>query len=401
MVDPDEVKRETAGNAAFNCCQATCMKIVQITRQYLPSMGGVQSAVDGLSHAIRDAGHDVRIVTLKKIYGTGEGAPAESVINGINVSRIGHWGSDRYPIAPSVLSRLNDSDLLHIHAVDFFVDFLSLSRVFHRRPIVLSTHGGYFHTRWLSRFKEVYFRTITRQTLKHVAAVICVSDHDYELFSPIVSKKKLHLVRNGVQTDSYSNVQKTITPGLLVGIGRVSPNKGVDRLIHAVAEVRKTRSDVQLIWAGPDEEGRIEQLRSLAQRAGVGDFIRFTGRVDAAELERLLSRANLFVSSASYEGYGLSTIEAMSSGTVPVVTRVGIHPNVIRNGQNGFLVDGDPSLFADGVREALNLSPGALAVMGQQAREVAALCSWRRTVEGYLEIYGSVLAESSQVRRKN
>jgi len=377
------------------------MKIVQITRQYLPSTGGVQSSVEGLSHALQDAGHDVRIVTLKRIFPTGKEAPAESVINGLSVSRIGHWGSRRYPIAPSVLAHVGDSDLLHVHAVDFFVDFLSLSRVFHRRPIVLSTHGGFFHTSWLSRFKTAYFRTVTRHTLKHVAAVVCVSEHDYEIFSSIVSKDKLHLVRGGVQAESYSNVEKTVTPGLLVGIGRVSSNKGIDRLIHAVAEVRKTCSNVQLVWAGPDEDGRIEQLRELARKAGVGDSVRFTGRVESSELQHLLSRANLFVSAASYEGYGLSTIEAMSSGTVPVATRVGIHPQVIRTGETGFLIDGDTTSLADGLRVALKLEPGILAIMGQKAREVSAMCSWRRAVEGYLEIYGSVLAERAGLRRNS
>jgi alpha-1,3-mannosyltransferase len=372
------------------------MKILQITRQYLPSTGGLESAVEGLSQAVQNAGHEVRIVTLKKIFRTGERAPAESVVNGLNVSRIPHWGSRRYPIAPTVLTRINGSDLLHIHAVDFFVDFLSLSRIFHRRPIVLSTHGGYFHTRWLHWFKSVYFQTITRQTLKHVAAVICVSEHDYEIFSAIVPKEKLYLVRNGVQVESYANVQKTITPGLLVGIGRVSSHKGIDRLIDAVAEVRKTRPEVQLVWAGPDEEGRIEGLRKLAQQAGVGDAVKFTGRVEVSELKRLLSQANLFVSGSSYEGYGLSTIEAMSSGTVPVVTRVGIHPQLIRSGENGFLVDSDTASLSDGLRMALNAGPSELARMGQQALEISALCTWRRAVEGYLEIYGSVLAGCSQ-----
>jgi alpha-1,3-mannosyltransferase len=352
----------------------------------------LESAVEGLSHAVQDAGHEVRIVTLKTIFGTGEALPAESVIDGLNVSRIGHWGSRRYPIAPSVLGHIDGSDLLHIHAVDFFVDFLSFGRVLHRRPIVLSTHGGFFHTRWLSWLKSAYFRTVTRQSLKHVAAVVCVSEHDYEIFSAIVPRGKLHLVRNGVAVESYSSVKKSITPGLLVGIGRVSENKGIDRLIHAVAEVRKTRSDVQLIWAGPDEEGRIEQLRDLAGQAGVGDSVKFTGRVEVSELERLLSHANLFVSASSYEGYGLSTIEAMSSGTVPLVTRVGIHPQLISNGKTGFLVDSDSGSLASGLRVALNLEPSALMRMGQQAQELAALCTWRLAVKAYLEIYCSVLA---------
>jgi alpha-1,3-mannosyltransferase len=372
------------------------MKILQITRQFLPSTGGLESAVEGLSRAVQDAGHEVHVVTLRKIFVTGEELQSEDVINGLNVSRIAHWGPRRYPIAPSIWSHLNGSDLLHIHAVDFFVDFLSLSKTFHRRPIVLSTHGGFFHTRWLSWLKSAYFRTITRQSLKRVAAVICVSEHDYELFSSIVPKEKLHLVRNGVAVESYANVKKAITPGLLVGIGRVAQNKRIDRLIHAVAELRKTRPNVQLIWAGPDEEGRIEDLRNLARRAGVGDSVRFTGRVEGTELERLLSQANLFVSGSSYEGYGLSTIEAMSSGTVPVVTRVGIHPQLISNGKTGFLVDSDTDSLTNGLRLALDLEPSTLATMGRQAQELSALCTWRLAVKAYLDIYRSVVGEGSR-----
>ena len=59
------------------------------------------------------------------------------------------------------------------------------------------------------------------------------------MFSAIVPKHKLHLVRNGVAVESYTNIKKQINPGLLVGIGRVAQNKGIDRLIHAVAELRK------------------------------------------------------------------------------------------------------------------------------------------------------------------
>ena len=44
----------------------------------------------------------------------------------------------------------------------------------------------------------------------------------------------------------------------------------------------------------------------------------------------LLERAHLFVSASSYEGFGLSTIEAMSAATVVVVTAVGAHPDVVR-----------------------------------------------------------------------
>jgi alpha-1,3-mannosyltransferase len=372
------------------------MKILQITRQYFPSTGGLESAVEGLSRAVKNAGHEVRIVTLKKIFGTGEELPAEAVVGGLNVSRIGHWGSRRYPIAPAVLGHINGSDILHVHAVDFFVDFLSFGRMLHRRPIVLSTHGGFFHTQWMNWFKNAYFRTVTRQTLKHVAAVICVSEHDYEIFSSVVPKEKLHLVRNGVSIESYTGVQKKITPGLMVGIGRTSSNKGIDRLIHALAEVRKTNPEAQLVWAGPDEEGRVAQMRQMAEQAGVAGNVKFTGRVEVSELERLLTEANLFVSGSSYEGYGLSTIEAMSSGTVPLVTRVGIHPQLIADGTNGFLVESDVASLVAGMRKALSLDANALAAMGARARETSMMCTWGHAVEGYLHIYDAVMERHSR-----
>ena len=46
------------------------MKVLQITRQFLPSTGGLESAVDGLAAPCRTQGHEVRVVTLRKIWGS-------------------------------------------------------------------------------------------------------------------------------------------------------------------------------------------------------------------------------------------------------------------------------------------------------------------------------------------
>ena len=64
--------RQIAFVTSFDRDKTTGMKILQITRQYLPSTGGLESAVEGLSQAVKAAGHEVRIVTLKKIFITGK-----------------------------------------------------------------------------------------------------------------------------------------------------------------------------------------------------------------------------------------------------------------------------------------------------------------------------------------
>jgi len=369
------------------------MKILQVTRQFLPSIGGIEVVVEGLSRALQKADHCVEVVTLQKIFTTNETAPAHSVVNGLSVTRMKHWGSNRYPIAPQVLRYVRNCDVIHIHAVDFFVDFLSRTKVLHKRPIVLSTHGGIFHTSWFLHFKSVYFRTVTRRALKNVAAVLCISPQDYDLFSSIVPKEKLHLMPNGVAVGSYSNLKKEITPGLIVGIGRVAKNKGIDRLIHAAARLKTTHPDSRLIWIGPDQEGRTSKLRQLAADLGISDRVEFAGCVEHNQLQRWLQKAQAFVCGSSYESYGLSTVEAMSSGTVPVVTKVGIHPQIIEQRKSGFLVDGHPESIAQGLRSVLDLDASSLHAMGENARRASAGCTWESVVQSYIGIYESVLAQ--------
>ena len=368
------------------------MKVLQISRQYLPSIGGIESVVDGLSRALLHAGHQVKVLTLNKVFATGETMPEQSTIDGIEVSRMRYWGSRRYPLAPQVLNHINGYDLIHVHAVDFFVDFLAWSQFLHDRPIVLSTHGGIFHTKWLSALKSAYFRTVTRSSLKRVAAVLCVSDHDFELFSEVVPRQKLHLMRNGVNVRPYLTIDKRVKPGLLVGIGRAAENKGIDRLLQAVALLRNSHPEARLLWIGPDEADRVASLKALARQLDIADRVEFTGPSDAEQLRSHLAQANAFVCSSSYEGYGLSTIEAMSSGTVPVVTRVGIHPNVIDHGRSGFLMEEDSVAIADALRQVLSLDAGELAAMGATARDAARKCSWQEVAASYIRLYNTVLA---------
>ena len=367
------------------------MKILQIARQFYPSIGGLENAVEGLSRALLAERHEVKVVTLRKIFSTGETAPGESCVAGLDVVRIPHWGIRRYPIAPRILEYAHTCDILHIHAIDFFVDFLALTRFWHKRPIVVTTHGGIFHTKWLPWFKSGYFRTVTRQSLKRVDAVVSVSEHDYDLFSQIVPTQKLHLIRNGVVLDPYLAAKKEITPGLLVGIGRVAPNKRIDRLIGAIAELGMSHESVRLLWIGPDDCESARDLMDLAEQLGVRDRVHFTGRIDPQTIAQHLSRAHLFVSASSYEGFGLSTLEAMSSGTVPVVTKVGIHPQVIGHGKTGFLVESEVHSLAAGITSALRLSPDALLKMGESARQVALHSTWNCVLPQYLSLYHAVL----------
>ncbi len=371
------------------------MNILRVTRQFSPSVGGVESVAYGLSRALQQVGHRNDVVTLRTIFNTGESAAPEERLDGIQVYRLPHIGSRRYPIAPGVFAFARSYDLIHIHAVDFFVDGLSLTRPWHGRPLVVNTHGGIFHTRWFWPLKRAYFHTVTRLILRGVAAVICDSAHDRALFRAIVPAHKLRVIHNGVDLQPFLAMNKQVMPGRLLGIGRIAENKGVERLIALLPILAADFPQVHLVWVGEDPQRRTVHLRALAQQLGVAERVRFTGGVPQAELLTLLAQAHLFVSAASFEAFGVSTIEAMGSGTVPVVTPVGVHPEVIREGQTGFICRPELQGMGAGLRHALSLEADQLHQMGERARQAARRFAWEQVVKAYLDVYSAVLAQRS------
>jgi alpha-1,3-mannosyltransferase len=367
------------------------MKILQLTRQFLPSEGGIESVVEGLSCALQQKGHTVRVATLRLLFATGAMAPAKSVEAGLTVRRMRHWGPRRYPVAPGALAEIRGYDLVHIHAIDFFVDYLSLSRLLHRIPLVVSTHGGIFHTQWASRFKQMYFSTVTRMSLGGVGAVVCVSQQDREKFERIVAPQRIRLIENGANIDRFWRLKKTVDPGLMLGISRLAENKRVHKVLEAMASLKNRYPQMRLEWVGADFAGLRASLERRAVELGLGGRVRFHGATSREELYSLLERAQLFVSASAYEGFGLSTIEAMSAATVPVVTAVGAHPNVIEHGVSGFLADPDAMGLSENIERALVMSPEKTAAMGEAARSATRRFSWTEIAPQYERLYRQVL----------
>jgi alpha-1,3-mannosyltransferase len=372
------------------------MRILQLTRQFLPAEGGLESVVEGLSGALQQRGHTVQVATLRLVFATGAMAPAESVEAGIAVRRMRHWGPRRYPVAPAALGEIRGYDLVHIHAIDFFVDYLSLLRLLHRIPLVVSTHGGFFHTQWASGFKEMYFKTITRTALGGVGAVVCVSQHDRERFRKIVPPQHIHVIENGANIDRFWTVQKKVEPGLVLGISRLAENKCVHKVLEAMALLKDRYPRMRLEWVGADFAGLRDWLERRAVELGLGGRVCFHGFASREELYRLLERAHLFVSASRYEGFGLSTIEAMSAATVVLVTAVGAHPDVVQDGVSGFLMDAEATGLSAHMERVLSMPLEKLAKIGAAAREATRRFSWVQVAPQYERLYRQLVGTGTR-----
>lgn len=365
------------------------MDILQVVRQYLPGTGGMETYVSSLCHQLQRHGHRAEVATLDRLFKTNRRLPPYEHIDGVEVIRFPASGNARYFFAPRLLEALPRYDLINIHGVDFFLDLLGTLRQVHGKPLVLTTHGGYFHTRWLPWLKKAFFSTVTRNSLKGVDAVIASSAADAEIFSQVTDK--LTVIENGIDFQTYSSVKRHAEGETLLFVGRLSKNKRLDLLLAAFSRLRRSRPGAKLMIVGPDWEGLQGGLEEIAEDLGISEAVTFAGRVPRKELLASLAGASLFVSASEYEAFGLSTVEAMAAGLVPVVNRIPANEELIREGQDGFLADFSDSDGAAAVlSQALAMDDKTYSKMSGAARQAASGHDWNIVVERIIDIYRDV-----------
>ena len=361
------------------------MNILHITRQFYPCIGGVENFVLNLAREQKALGHNVSILTLDKNFADGNALDKSSVFQGIKVDRIPFFGSRRYPIALSSIEYIKNIDILHIHCIDFFIDYLALLKILHRKKMFLHTHGGFFHTKWMRLAKIVYFNTITRLVLKSCEKIIACSESDYAIFRKI--SDRVVRIDNGVDIARFSLIDKRIEPGTLLYIGRIDSNKRIDNLINTVAEVRKKIPDVRLKILGPDYSNLIPGLKRLASDLGLNN-VTFLGVQGDEVLENELSRAHLFVSASEYEAFGISTVEAMASGTLCVLNDIEAFRDITLSGQTGFLTDfADHESSAARIIAALYLNKEEYNNYVSRAKSTAAKYDWHKVAKEITDLY--------------
>jgi alpha-1,3-mannosyltransferase len=372
------------------------MRILQVARQFYPKVGGIESCVLNLGRGLIARGHQVEVVTLDRDLRTGLRIDAPTEIDSIKIHRIRYFGPRRYPVAPSWLRYIDDFDVIHIHAIDFFADSAAAAKFLglHRKPIVVTTHGGIFHTTALRAIKNVYWQLALKRTIQAAASVVAVSDSDAAMFSSIVPSEKLVTIPNGIDR-AFVDANAARVRGRVICVGRVSRAKSIDRIIRLFATIASEISNAELIIAGPDENGNSDALRREAQVLGLEPRVRIVGELPLDQLAALVASSHLFVSAATHEGFGITTVEALSAGVPVLVTRTGIHEQVVRPGANGWFwsanVDAESTAT---LREALLLPDARLDEMQTAARQSAAPFDWDSTTDRYEQVLESAHREN-------
>ena len=376
------------------------IKVIHVVRQYHPSVGGMEDVVQNIAqHQMNVHGQLPVILTLDRLFRNSDHILASrEMVDGIPVIRLPYRGSDRYPLCPGVLRYVRDADVIHVHGIDFFFDFLAVTRPLHRRPMLASTHGGFFHTRFASTFKQVYFNTATRLSSVAYDRVVATSENDGDIFNAIVKSPKKTVIENGVNIEKYAGKSAPVLTPTLIYFGRWSANKGLLETLEFFRQLLSRQPTWKLIIAGREYDHSQEELSALIYRYQMADSVQVAANPSDLKLASLIGQSSYFICQSHHEGFGIAPIEAMSAGLTPVLSDIAPFRNLVEQAGAGILLDnGD---IDNGITALLALhARGELEYAHRRAwvRAFVERYSWKHIADKYVDIYTAL---SNQKMRK-
>ncbi len=365
--------------------------------------------VDGIFNlravqAMRARGHDVRVVRIapyippwlerRRYYRT---LPARYNVDGIPVRVVrGLMGPKRWGIGTLALQAsvaMGDEvstyrpDIVHVHGLLPAGALALCCRV----PTVLTAHGS--ETYALPR-RRAGLLSLARRVLKRADALVAVSEfiasHLVEL-----GRDDATVIYNGADEWTFAPRDRAAARAAL-GVaqdrpviafaGRVTAEKGVHDLFAAAQELRALAPVILVAGDGDGEAGAKDAARARSLD------VRFHGRLDHRELAIVLAACDAFVLPSHFEGLPTSICEAMMMGRAVVASRVGGIPEIVRDGETGFVVPPrDVDALAVTLRAVLTDVELRTRIEARAHAFAGKYLTWRRHAGAYEAIYNKLL----------
>ncbi|MBW2107109.1 MAG: glycosyltransferase, partial [Deltaproteobacteria bacterium] len=161
-------------------------------------------------------------------------------------------------------------------------------------------------------------------------------------------------------------------------VGFLAGYKNIGAWLKTVAEVKRHRGKVRAVMVGDKPNCHI---RRLTERLGIDSDVEFTGPLYGEPLDRHYAQARVFLLTSRWEGLPMVLVEAMAAGVPVVSTKVGDIPDLVKHGDNGFLVNtGDVRSATAAVHRLLQDRSLRLS-MSEKARAAAAELLSKSTCE--------------------
>ena len=382
------------------------------------NMGGPALHVAYLTEGLTKRGYDTTLVSGSLARGEDSMAFVADA-HGVEVVRIDELGREISPLRDLLatirlakLIRKERPQILHTHTakagtVGRVAALLAGSR---KPPIIVHTFHGHVLRGYFGPLRSLFFRLLERRLAAGTTALIAVSPQvrDDLVALGVAPRERFVVIRLGIELDervaSEQNGRAESRrylgiPGdrFAVGwIGRMTAVKRTDDVLVAFKRLRESGVDAMLCMVG-DGPDRL-QLEQRAHELGVARNTVFLGYQE--DVAPFYAAFDALVLPSGNEGTPVSVIEALAAELPVVATRVGGVPDVVRDGEDGFLVEaGATDDLADRLAQLAG-DPALRTRMGKQGRErVLPRYAVERLVEDIDELYQSLLSAGGGRKR--
>ncbi|MGA7863868.1 MAG: glycosyltransferase family 4 protein [Stellaceae bacterium] len=272
--------------------------------------------------------------------------------------------------------------------------FIARPRVVTGRPVkvIFSLHG--MDIVGAASWPEYLPRYV--HMLARGSAVVAVS----HAFADQVTKRiapelagKVSVIHNGVSAQTiqdYEPINAALPRRYILNVATFEPKKGQCYFLNAFSQIADGYPDLHLVLAGRDA-GALNDLRQQVSLLGLDKRVLFLLDVPHAKIGALFAAATLFCLSSLAEPFGIVLLEAGVFSLPVIATRVGGVPEIIRDKENGILVDGgDATQLAEGIRALLDAPERAASLGASLHDRVLREFSWRQAVERYVSLAASL-----------
>lgn len=320
--------------------------------------GGTERVVYSLTEELVAMGHDVTLFASGDSVTSATLAPMRQEALRLDPT-VKDWVATYMRMVELIYRRADEFDILHFH-IDYFPLAL-FSR--QRTPFLTTLHGRLD----LPEFKDVY-------ELYPDAPFVSISNAQRK---PIPRLNWVRTVLHGMPARLLT--PRPVKPSYVAFLGRISPEKGVDRAIRIAGRAGVTLKIAAKVDNADREyfEAQIKPLLSLPH-------VEFIGEIDDSQKPEFLSGAHALLFPINWpEPFGLVMIESMACGTPVIAFNCGSVPEVMDHGLTGFVVnDEDEAVAAIGRLGELDRTK----VRQQFDRRFTA----RRMAQDYLDLYGEL-----------
>jgi glycosyltransferase involved in cell wall biosynthesis len=373
------------------------VNITQVVARFPPAIGGMEEHVYQISLELSRRGHKLSVITSNEIDGRASAVQEENM-HGIHVYRHPLFMPKvmrEYWLIPGVFKSLKktEADVFHVHGYRCLSSFTAISLAhFKHTPILFTPHGIYPPKSFSNTLIKLSFdRTLGRLMLCSADRTIALSEHNRRLLLQMgASADKIVIVPNGVNVETYRNLQRNAkvlkeldSQGpILIYVGRLDWNKRVEKIVESMPKILKNFPSAKLVVIGPDYANCSVALLDLGRKLGVERSLVMTGKVSAERLLELYSVADVFIMPSSYEGFGLSMLEAMICRIPVIVSPAGGPGDILSHGVNSwFLEHATPEEISESVLSVLANRQLREKIVKNAFELIKARYTWEKVVD--------------------